>query len=150
MKPLLWLSVGLDLLGVLAGALLAAQLRHHNLGLVLQADGVAFGLVFLLLAWFLGCYSFLRWPWMPYLQLAQRWFLVVFSALGLAVLAGWLLNVAATAVWFHRSTLLILGAALAPSAGASAGQPTARGFPGGRGQPSRWSAGFPQASACRA
>ncbi len=111
--PLLWLSVGLDLLGVLAGALLAAQLRHHNLGLVLQADGLAFGLVFLLLAWFLGGYSFLRWPWMPYRQLVQRWLLVVGSALGLAVLAGWLLNAAATAVWFHRSTLAILGVVLA-------------------------------------
>ena len=111
--PLLWLSVGLDLLGVLAGALLAAQLRHHNLGLVLQADGLAFGLVFLLLAWFLGGYSFLRWPWTPYRQLVQRWLLVVGSSLGLAVLAGWLLNAAATAVWFHRSTLAILGVVLA-------------------------------------
>jgi GT2 family glycosyltransferase len=111
--PLLWLSVGLDLLGVLAGALLAAQLRHHNLGLVLQADGLVFGVVFLLLAWFLGGYSFLRWPWMPYRQLVQRWLLVVGSALGLAVLAGWLLNAAVTVVWFHRSTLVILGAVLA-------------------------------------
>jgi GT2 family glycosyltransferase len=111
--PLLWLSVGLDLLGVLAGALLAAQLRHHNPALVLQADGLAFSLGFLLLAWFLGGYSFLRWPWMPYRQLLQRWLLVVGSALGLAVLAGWLLNAAFTAVWFHRSTLLILGVVLA-------------------------------------
>ena len=35
--PLLWLCVGLDLFGVLLGALLAAQLRHHNPALVLQA-----------------------------------------------------------------------------------------------------------------
>jgi GT2 family glycosyltransferase len=111
--PLLWLSVGLDLLGVLAGALLAAQLNHHNLGLVLEADALAFGLVFLILAWFLGGYSFLRWPWMPYRQLVQRWLLVVGSALGLAVLVGWLLNAAVTAVWFQRSTLVILGAVLA-------------------------------------
>ena len=110
--PLLWLSVGLDLLGVLIGALFAAQLRHHNPALVLQADGLAFGLGFLLLAWFLGGYSFLRWPWMPYRQLMQRWLLVVGSALALAVLAGWLLNAADTAVWFHRSTLLILGLVL--------------------------------------
>ena len=110
--PLLWLSVGLDLLGVLAGALLAAQLRHHNLALVVQADGLVFGLGFLLLAWFFGGYSFLRWPWMPYRQLVQRWLLVVGSALALAVLAGWLLNAALTAVWFHRSTLLILGVVL--------------------------------------
>ena len=111
--PLLWLSVGLDLFGVLAGALLAAQLRYHNPALVLQVDGLAFGLGFLLLAWFLGGYSFLRWPWMPYRQLLQRWLLVLGSALALAVLTGWLLNVAITAVWFHRSTLLILGLVLA-------------------------------------
>jgi GT2 family glycosyltransferase len=111
--PLLWICVGLDLFGVLLGALLAAQLRHHNPALVLQADGLAFGLGFLFLAWFLGGYSFLRWPWMPYRQLVQRWLLVVGSALTLAVLAGWLLNAALTAVWFHRSTLLILGVVLA-------------------------------------
>ena len=107
--PLLWLSVGLDLLGLLFGALLAAEFRHHNLALVLQADGLVFGLGFLLLAWFLGGYSFLRWPWMPYRQLLQRWLSVLGSALALAVLVGWLLNAASTAVWFHRSTLLILG-----------------------------------------
>ena len=111
--PPLWLCVGLDLFGVLLGALLAAQLRHHNPALVLQADGVVFGLGFLLLAWFLGGYSFLRWPWMPYRQLVQRWLLVVGAALALAVLVGWLLNAALTAVWFHRSTLLILGLVLA-------------------------------------
>jgi GT2 family glycosyltransferase len=111
--PPLWLCVGLDLFGVLLGALLAAQLRHHNPALVLQADGLVFGLGFLLLAWFLGGYSFLRWPWMPYRQLVQRWLLVVGAALALAVLVGWLLNAALTAVWFHRSTLLILGLVLA-------------------------------------
>jgi GT2 family glycosyltransferase len=110
--PLLWLGVGLDLVGVLLAALLAAQLRHHNPALVLQPDGVVFGLGFLLLAWFLGGYSFLRWPWMPFRQLVQRWLLVVGSALALAVLAGWLLNAALTAVWFHRGTLLILGVVL--------------------------------------
>lgn len=111
--PLLWFSVGLDLLGVLFAALLATQLRHHNLALVLQVDGFVFGFGFLLLAWFLGGYSFLRWPWMPYRQLWQRWLVVVGSALLLAVLVGWLLNVLPTAVWFHRSTLLILGLVLA-------------------------------------
>ena len=110
--PLLWLCVGLDLLGVLLGASLAAQLRHHNLALVLQADGLAFALGFLVLSWFLGGYSFLRWPWMPFRQLVQRWMLVVASALVLAVAAGWLLNAALTAVWFHRSTLLILALVL--------------------------------------
>ena len=111
--PLLWFSVGLDLLGVLFAALLATQLRHHNLALVLQVDGFVFGFGFLLLAWFLGGYSFLRWPWMPYRQLLQRWLVVVGSALLLAVLVGWVLNVLPTAVWFHRSTLLILGLVLA-------------------------------------
>jgi GT2 family glycosyltransferase len=110
--PLLWLCVGLDLLGVILGALLAAQLRHYNPALVLQADGLAFALGFLLLSWFLGGYSFLRWPWMPFRQLVQRWLLVVASALVLAVAAGWLLNAALTAVWFHRSTLLILALVL--------------------------------------
>ena len=111
--PLLWLSVGLDLLGVLFGALFAALLRHHNLALVLRIDGFVFGLVFLLLAWFLGGYSFLRWPWMPYRQLLQRWLAVVGSALAVAVLAGWLLNMPPMSVWFHRSTLVILGLVLA-------------------------------------
>jgi GT2 family glycosyltransferase len=110
--PLLWLCVGLDLLGVMLGALLAAQLRDHNPALVLQADGLSFALGFLLLSWFLGGYSFLRWPWMPFRQLVQRWMLVVASALVLAVAAGWLLNAALTEVWFHRSTLLILALVL--------------------------------------
>ena len=110
--PLLFFSVGIDLLGVLCGALLAAQLRHHSLALVLQADGLVFALAFLLLAWFLGGYSFLRWPWIPYRQLLQRWLLVVGIALALANLAGWLLNAAVTAVWFHHSTLLIFGLVL--------------------------------------
>ena len=110
--PLLWLSVWLDLLGFWFGALLAAQLRHHNLALVLQADGFVFVFGFLLLAWFLGGYSFLRWPWMPYRQLLQRWAMVVGSALMLSVLVGWVLNVLPTAVWFQDSTLLILGVVL--------------------------------------
>lgn len=109
---LLWLSVGLDLLGVALGALLAAELRHHNPALVLQWNGLAFGFGFLLLAWFLGAYSFLRWPWMPYRQLVQRFLLVVAAVLGLAVLVVWLLNPVPTAIWFHHSTLLILGVVL--------------------------------------
>jgi GT2 family glycosyltransferase len=107
--PLLPLSVGLDLVGILAGGLLVAELRHFNPALVLQADGLFFGLGFLLVAWFLGGYSFLRWPWMPYWQLVQRWLVVVVIALGLAVLAVLLLNAPPTAVWWQPSSLLIVG-----------------------------------------
>jgi GT2 family glycosyltransferase len=120
---LLGLSVGLDLVGMLASALLAAQFRHHNPTLVLQADGLFFGLVFLLVAWFLGGYSFLRWPWMPHRQLMQRWLLVVGSTMALA-----LLNASSTAVWFQPSTLLIVGFVLAVWGGLNRGwlQPLAR------------------------
>ena len=111
--PLLALSVSLDLVGILAGGLLAAELRHFNPAVVLQADGLFFGLGFLVVAWFLGGYSFLGWPWMPCRQLVQRWLFVVVSALGLAVLAGGLLNASSTAVWWQPSSLLILGAVLA-------------------------------------
>ena len=111
-SSLLWISLSLDLVGVWLAAVLAAQLLDHNPALVLTADGLAFGLGFVLLAWFFGGYSFLRWPWMPFRQLVQRWLLVVGSALALSLLAGWLLAVPVTAVWFHRSTLLILGLAL--------------------------------------
>lgn len=107
--PLLALSVGLDLAGILTGGLLAAELRNFNPALVLQADGLVFGIGFLFVVWFVGGYSFLRWPWMPYWQLVQRWLLVLVSALGLAMLAGRLLNLTVTSVWFHPSTLLIDG-----------------------------------------
>ena len=111
-SSLLWISLSLDVVGVVLAALLATQLLDHNPALVRSPDGLAFGLGFVLLAWFFGGYSFLRWPWMPFRQLVQRWLLVVGSALVLALLAGWLLAVPVTAVWFHRSTLLILGLAL--------------------------------------
>jgi len=107
--PLLWLSVCLDLVGWLVAALVATQLRNHHFLLALHPNGLAFGFGFLLVAWFFGGYSFFRWPWMPYRDLVQRWLLVVATALALAVLAGWLLNEPATAVWFHRSTLLLVG-----------------------------------------
>ena len=112
MWPLLSFSVGIDLLGLLCGALVAALLRHHSLALVLHPDGLPFALGFFLIAWFFGGYSFLRWPWMPYRQVVQRWLLVVGISLALAVLAGWLLNVPVTAVWFHRSSLFTLGLVL--------------------------------------
>jgi GT2 family glycosyltransferase len=110
--PLLALSVGLDLVGMLAGGLLAAELRQLNPALVLQTDVLVFGIGFLFVAWFFGGYSFLRWPWMTYRQLVQRWLVVVVSALGLAVLAAWLLDASPTAVWWQPSSLLILGAVL--------------------------------------
>jgi GT2 family glycosyltransferase len=104
--PLLALSVGLDLVGMLAGGLLAAELRQLNPALVLQTDVLVFGIGFLFVAWFFGGYSFLRWPWMTYRQLVQRWLLVVVSALGLA---AWLLYASPTAVWWQPSSLLIVG-----------------------------------------
>ena len=111
--PLLAISASLDLVGMLAGGLVAAELRQLNPALVLQADGLVFGIGFLLVAWFFGGYSFLGWPWMPYRQLVQRWLLVVVGVIGLAVLAGWLLNAPPTAVWWQPSSLLILGVVLA-------------------------------------
>jgi GT2 family glycosyltransferase len=111
--PLLALSVGLDLVGILAGGLLDAELRQLNPALVLQTDCLVFGIGFLFVAWFFGGYSFLRWPWMPYRQLVQRWLVVVVIALGLAVLAGLLLNAPPTAVWWQPSSLLIVGVVMA-------------------------------------
>ena len=108
--PLLALSVGFDLVGMLAGGLLAAELRQLNPALVLQANGLVFGIGFLFVAWFFGGYSFLRWPWMPYRQLMQRWLLVVVTALGLA---AWLLDAPPTAVWWQPSSLLIVGVVMA-------------------------------------
>lgn len=140
--PLLALSVGLDLVGMLAGGLLAAELRQLNPALVLQTDVLVFGIGFLFVAWFFGGYSFLRWPWMPYWQLVQRWLLVLVSALGLAVLAAWLMYASPTAVWWQPSSSLIVGvvmllwgaaAALAATAGADPGQPAAGRIAGGRG-----------------
>ena len=111
-RPLLWLCVGLDLLGIALGAVLGVHLRHDDLSLVLQPGGLLFMAGYLFLAWFLGAYSFLRWPWMPYRQLVQRFLLLVGSALGLAIVVGWLLNSPASAIWFHRSTLTILALVL--------------------------------------
>ena len=97
-SPLLWICLSLDAVGAVLAALLAAQ--------VLDASGLVFGLVWLLLAWFFGGYSFLCWPWMPFRQLLQRWWLVLGIAVALMLLAGLLLNAPVTAVWFHRNTLL--------------------------------------------
>lgn len=111
-RPLLWLSAGLDLLGLLLAALLAVKLRHDDVSLVWNPDGLVFTAGFLVLAWFMGAYSFLRWPWIPYRQISQRFGVIVLCTLALAVAVGWLLNAPPTAIWFHRSTLLILGCAL--------------------------------------
>ena len=76
-SPLLWIALSLDAVGAVLAALLAAQLFDHNPAQALDVAGLAFGLVFLLLAWFVGGYSFLRWPWVPLRQLcllrAHRW-----------------------------------------------------------------------------
>ena len=109
---LLWLSVCLDLLGWLLAVLIVAHLRNHNFLLALHSNGLVFGLGFLLLAWFFGAYSFFRWPWLPYRNLAQRWLLVVVTVLSLVVLSDWFLTVPPTEAWFHRSTLLTVGLAV--------------------------------------
>ena len=83
MKPhssLLWVALSLDAVGAVFAALLAAQLLEHNPAQALDVAGLAFGLVFLLLAWFFGGYSFLRWPWVALRELIQRWLFVVGSA----------------------------------------------------------------------
>ena len=102
-SPLLWICLSLDAVGAVLAAWLAAQ--------VLDASGLVFGLLLLLLAWFFGGYSFLRWPWMTFRQLLQRWWLVLVSAIALMLLAGLLLNAPVTAVWFHPNTLLSFGLA---------------------------------------
>jgi GT2 family glycosyltransferase len=107
--PLLGFAVGLDLAGMGGAALLAAAWSDRNPALALQADGLLFGLGFLLLAWFLGGYSYLDWPWQTFRKLAQRWLLVLCSTLALALLTGGLLNLPPTAVWWQPSTMLILG-----------------------------------------
>jgi GT2 family glycosyltransferase len=109
---LLCISMVLDLAGMLAGGLLAVHLRHLNINLFLQIDGLILGIGFLFLTWFFGGYSFLNWPWQPYQKLVQRWLVVVVVTIGLTVLAGWLLNAPPAAVWFHPSSLLILGVVL--------------------------------------
>ena len=108
--PLLGLGVGLDLVGIVGAAVLAAAWSHRNPALGLQADGLLFGLGFLLLAWFLGGYSYLGWPWRSFRQLVRRWLLVLCSALALAWLAGaLLLLLPPTSVWWQPSSMLILG-----------------------------------------
>jgi GT2 family glycosyltransferase len=99
-RLLLWLTVGLDLLGVLIGALLVFPWLGGGSVAALPLPVLGFALLFLLLAWFLGGYSFLQWPWMPYRQLAQRWLFVVGAALLLAI-------------WLDLSVVLVLGLVLA-------------------------------------
>lgn len=55
--PYLSLEVGLDLMGMVASALLAAGWQQHSPALALQADGLPLGLGFFMVAWFLGGYS---------------------------------------------------------------------------------------------
>jgi GT2 family glycosyltransferase len=111
--PLLGLNVGLDLVGIFTAALLAAHWQHQHHTFLLQAAGLCFGLGFLLVTWFLGGYSFLRWRWVPYRQFVQRWLLVVSSMLSMALLTGCQLSAPPIAAWLQPSTLLILGLVLA-------------------------------------
>lgn len=99
-RLLLWLTVGLDLLGVLMGVLLVFPGLRWGSDAAWPLHVFGFALLFLLLAWFLGGYSFLQWPWMPYRQLVQRWLFVVGAALLLAL-------------WLDLSVALALGLVLA-------------------------------------
>ena len=110
--PLLWINVALDWGGVWLAVFLAAQLIDQHPALGVQAVGLVFGLGFLLVAWFLGGYSYWRWPWLSCRQLLQRWLLVVTCALVLAVLAGWPLHADLAKLWFDRNTLLMAGLVL--------------------------------------
>ena len=109
--PLLWLTVGHDLIGLLGGAWSASILHRQDMASLIQPHGWIVLLGFLALAWFLGAYSFLRWPWMYYRRLLQRWFLVITCALLIAVTFGWLFKPESLSR-FHRSTLLMLVAVM--------------------------------------
>ena len=109
----MWLSLSLDLIGIFLGALIAVRVRHDDFSPLFNADGVVFTFIFVVLSWFLGSYSFLRWPWVPYKNLAQRFVAIVVLSGFIAIVYRWLENNNPNeAVWFHRSTQLILGAFL--------------------------------------
>ena len=92
LRLLVAFTVGLDLCGVFLPYMLLSQLYEHNSILIFQASSFIFGIIYLLLTWFLGGCTFLRWPWATYWKLLQRWFLIVFGSFVLALFAGFLLS----------------------------------------------------------
>lgn len=85
-RGLLGLAVGLDLAGAVLGVAVAVRMRASELAIASPLGGLVCVLIFLVLSWFFGGYSFLRWPWMPLLQQVQSWLLVVFSTIALTAL----------------------------------------------------------------
>ena len=91
--------------------LVGIVLPRQDMASLIQPHGWIVLLGFLALAWFLGAYLFLRWPWMSYRRLLQRWFLVITCVLLIAVTFGWLFKPESLSR-FHRSTLLMLVAVM--------------------------------------
>ena len=87
LRLLVAFTVGLDLCGVFLPYMLLLQLYEHNSILIFQASSFIFGITYLLLTWFLGGCTFLRWPWATYWKLLQRWLLIVFGSFVLALFA---------------------------------------------------------------
>ena len=108
-RPLIWLSMGLDLVGILLTALLTGLPYFQNPTSSIQVNGLTIGCVFVITGWFLGGYSFLSWPWLTYRQLMQRWLLVVVTTLAVTALISVMRHGPPTAVWFQGKTLIVLG-----------------------------------------
>ena len=106
-KLLLCLSVGLDLAGLLFAAVAATFFWSDGPALLNPPEGIGCGVAFGFLAWFFGAYSYLRWPWMPYRQLVQRWSLVVCMAMASAGLLAWLLKLEPEWAWRSPSAPLV-------------------------------------------
>ena len=107
-KLLLCLSVGLDLAGLWFAAVAATFFWRYGPAFLIPPECIGFGVAFGFMALFFGAYSYLRWPWMPYRQLVQRWLLVVCMAMASAGLLAWLLKLEQEWVWRSPSAPLSL------------------------------------------
>lgn len=105
--PLIVTGVAADLVGLRLSITLALLLTGHSDTATSQALLGGLSLIYLLLAWFLGAYSFIRWPWVPRRSLAQRLTVLVASGGSLLVLWRWFFNLPEGVVLVHRSTLLL-------------------------------------------
>lgn len=105
--PLIVIGVIADLLGIKVAIALALALTGHADAPSSPALMAGLSLLYLLLAWFLGAYSFIRWPWVPRRSLAQRLSVLVLSTGSLLVLWRWFFNLPEGVVLVHRSTLLL-------------------------------------------